>query len=176
MAKGKVPAKAGKAGEKKGEVVPVRALPPASVWEQEFDRLFDRMLEDFRRFTWPSLLGPERWWPAFPRLRMPAMDVYEEADQVVVKADVPGVSKDDIEITLAGSALTIRGERKKEEKVKEHDFFRQERSREAFARTVQLPADVKAEEVKATFKDGVLEVRMPKTEEAKRKVIKVQVD
>ena len=145
---------------------------PVPAWEREIDRFFD----DFRRvFSWPRLGGVERWPSAEPELRMPAMDVYEESDEVVVKTEIPGLSKDDIEVNLSDSTLTITGEKKREKEVEEENYYRCERSFGSFSRTVELPSHVKTEQAKATFKDGVLEVRLPKTEDAKRKPIKVQV-
>jgi HSP20 family protein len=171
-----------KSKDKKGEgkareVVPVSRVPAAPGWEREFDRLFDRLSEDFRRFTWPSLWGSERWWPMREtRLRMPATDVYEENDAVVVKAELPGMSRDDIEVNLTGSTLTIKGEKKREEEVKEADYHRSERSYGALVRTIELPAEVKPEAAQATFKDGVLNIRLPKSEEAKQKQVQVKVE
>ncbi|MBI4517871.1 MAG: Hsp20/alpha crystallin family protein [Deltaproteobacteria bacterium] len=157
-------------------VTPVRVLPPAAPVESEFDRIFDRMLDDFRHFSFPSLLGPERWWPSRAlRMQVPAVDVYEDKDAVVVKADLPGMSKDEIEVSLTGSALTLKGEKRKAEEIKDHDYYRSERSYGAFSRTLALPADIKSDQVTASFKDGVLEIRLPKTEEAKKKQIKVAV-
>jgi HSP20 family protein len=93
----------------------------------------------------------------------------------VVKAELPGIGKDEVEVNLTGSTLTIEGEKKKEEEVKRANYYRSERSYGSFARTVELPAEVKGEATKATFKDGVLEVRMPKTEDAKRRQFSVKV-
>jgi HSP20 family protein len=161
-----------KKGPKTVEAVPVRAVGPLATWEREVDRLFD----DLRRFSWPSLWHPERLFPGVGlRLQMPAVDVYEEKDQVIVKAELPGMGKDDIQVNLTGTTLTLKGEKKKEEEIKEHDYYRCERSYGSFTRTVELPIEVKGEEVKASFKDGVLEIRLPKSEEARRKQIKVQV-
>ena len=149
-----------------------RPLWPMPAWEREMERLFD----DFRGiFRWPRLWGPDRWPSAEIDLQVPAVDVYEKDDEVVVKAEIPGLSKEDIEVTLTDSMLTVKGEKKKEEEVKRQDYYRCERSFGAFSRTVEIPAAVKSEQATATFKDGVLEVRLPKTEEAKRKAVKVEV-
>jgi HSP20 family protein len=94
----------------------------------------------------------------------------------VVKAELPGMEKDNIEVNISDHFLTIRGEKKKEEETKEKDYYRSERSYGSFLRTVELPKDIHADKVKASFNNGVLEVRMPKTEEAKKKEIKVKVD
>jgi HSP20 family protein len=141
----------------------------------EIDRWFDRLAEDFWRRPFPSLFG-ERW--PFPTisLKAPSLDLFEEKDEMVVKADLPGLSKEDIEVTVAGDVVTIKGEKKKEEEIKEKDYYRRERSYGSFARSVQLPCEVKADQIKAQFKDGVLEIRMPKTEEAKKKSIAIQID
>jgi HSP20 family protein len=153
-------------------VTPRRSLMDLGRWERDMDR----MMEDFfgRRFRpW----WPERWSRGEEfDLRAPAVDVFEEKDDIVVKAEVPGIDKENIAVTLSDSTLTIKGEKKKEEEVKEENYYRSERSYGAFVRTVDLPKDVHADKVKATFKNGVLEVRMPKTEEAKAKEIKVKVD
>jgi HSP20 family protein len=155
--------------------VPVRAprrLWPVSPWEREIDRLF----EDFHQlFRFPRLWGRQRWPFAEMEIGMPAVDVYEKGDDVVVKAEIPGMSKDDIEVNLTDTTLTITGEKRKEEEVKQQDYYSCERSFGSFSRTIDLPAAVNSEQAKATFKDGILEVRLPKTEEAKRKAIKVEV-
>lgn len=161
--------------EKESKAVTTRK--PAEVvsrWE-DMDRWFDRMFEDFWRRPLPSLFRTERWWPTMS-LRMPALDVYEEKDDVVVKAELPGLSRENIEVQVADNVLTIKGEKKKDEEVKEEEYYRCERSFGAFSRSVQLPAEVKPDQVKATFKNGILEVRLPKTEEARRKAITVKID
>lgn len=109
-------------------------------------------------------------------MRAPAVDLFEEKDDIVVKAEIPGIDKDSINVNLSDHTLTIKGEKKKEEEVKEENYYRSERSYGSFVRTLELPKDVHADKVKATFKNGVLEVRMPKTEEAKAREIKVKVE
>jgi HSP20 family protein len=153
---------------------PVEVLPRAN----ELGRWFDRMVEDFWRRPFPSLLSPERLWPteAGMMTRMLVVDVYEDKDDIVVKAEIPGLSKDDITVQATESTLTIKGEKKREEEIKEEDYYCCERSFGAFTREVDLPSDVKADQVKASFKNGILEIRMPKTEEAKKKAITVKID
>ena len=153
---------------------PTELLPRA----QEMERWFDRMVEDFWRRPFPSLLRPERWWPAEAgmMIRMPMVDVYEEKDDVIIKAEIPGLSKEDISVQVTDSTLTIKGEKKREEEIKETDYYCCERSFGSFTRAVALPCEVKADQVKASFKNGVLEVRMPKTEEAKKKAVTVTID
>jgi HSP20 family protein len=136
----------------------------------------DRMMDDFfgrRMRPW----WPERWLGAErEEITAPAVDVYEEKDEIVVKAELPGMDKSDIEVNLSDSQLTLKGEKKKEEKIEKENYFRSERSYGAFVRSVGLPTDVQADKVKASFKNGILEVRLPKTEEAKAKEIKVKVE
>jgi len=144
---------------------------------EEFEHWLDRFMEDMRRRPFPSLFGRDRWLPSRPlSVRIPSLDVYEEKDSVVVKAELPGLKKEDVEVNLAGENLTIKGEKKEDKEVKEDDYYRRERSYGSFLRTIALPCEVKSDEIKASFKDGVLEVRMPKTEEAKKKSISVRID
>lgn len=154
-------------------LVPSRPPELLARWERDMER----MVEDFWRRPFPTLGGMERWWPSRAvLLQAPVLDVYEEKDEVVVKAELPGLSKDEIEVNLTGSMLTLKGEKKKEEEIKEKDYYRSERSYGAFTRSVELPSEVKTDQVRATFKDGVLEIRAPKTEEAKKKSVSVKID
>jgi HSP20 family protein len=109
-------------------------------------------------------------------VKAPVVDLFEERDDIVVKAELPGMDKDNIQVNLTDHTLTIKGEKKKEEEEKEENYYRSERSYGSFVRTLELPREVHAEKVKASFKNGILEVRMPKTEEAKAKEIKVKVE
>jgi HSP20 family protein len=142
----------------------------------EIDRWFDRLTEDFWRRPFPSLLFGDRWPLPMVSIKAPTLDVFEEKDELVVKADLPGMNKDEIEVTVTENVVTIKGEKKKEEEVKEKDYYRRERSYGSFVRSVELPCEVKSDQIKANFKDGVLEVRMPKTEEAKKKAVSIKID
>ena len=102
--------------------------------------------------------------------------MYEEKDDVVVKAEIPGMKKENLEINLSDSHLIIKGEKKQEEEVKKKGYYYSERSYGSFMRSIDLPNEVKSEKATANFKDGVLEVRLPKTEEAKRKEVKIKVE
>ena len=106
----------------------------------------------------------------------PALDLHENKDDFVVKVEVPGMKKEDIEVTLHEGALSISGERKSDEKFEDAQVYRSERFVGRFQRTVSLPASVAADRIKAQYKDGVLTVTLPKTEEAKPKQINVQVN
>jgi HSP20 family protein len=154
-------------------LAPRRPFEAMSRLEQDMERMF----HEFWRRPFSSLWEPERWWPSRAlTLQMPAVDVYEEKDDVVVKAEVPGLSKEDLDVTLTESTVTIKGEKKKEEEIKEKNYYRSERSWGNFSRSVELPAQVKTDQAKASFKDGILEIRLPKTEEAKQKTTKVKID
>ena len=146
---------------------------PMSRLEQDMERMF----HEFWRRPFLSLWDQDRSWPGrMLSIQLPAMDVYEEKDELVVKAELPGLSKEDLDVTLTESTLTLKGEKKKEEEVKEKNFYRSERSSGSFVRTIDLPSEVKTDQTKASFKNGVLEIRLPKTEDAKRKVTKVKID
>ncbi|HVO65783.1 MAG TPA: Hsp20/alpha crystallin family protein [Syntrophales bacterium] len=132
-----------------------------------FDDLFGR---SFAPFTFPRLRT------AITEDIMPDVDIFESGGNVVVKAELPGMKKEDIEVTLTDGAITISGEKKKEEETKRKDYYKMERSYGSFCRTFSLPAEVKADKVKSTFKDGVLEIIMPKSEEAKSKEVKVKIE
>ena len=140
----------------------------AEVWARPFSGLFP---------SFPSLLRPSRALLGESlTLRVPAVDLYEGKEEVVLKAEVPGLSKEDIKIDLTDSMVTISGEKKKEEEVKEEAYTYSERSYGSFSRSLQLPCAVKADKVKATFKNGILEVKLPKTEDAKKRHITVKIE
>jgi len=103
------------------------------------------------------------------------MDVFEQKDDVIVKAEIPGLTKEEIDISLEGNTLTIKGEKKEEEEIKEEDYYRSERTYGAFSRSIEPPVAVQTDKVNASFKNGVLEIRLPRTEEAKKSVVKVKV-
>ena len=138
--------------------------------ERMLDR-FDQMMGDWWGRPFPSLMRPSRalMSEAFS-LRAPAVDLYEGDQEVVIKAEVPGMDKGDLKVDLTDSMLTISGEKKKEENVKEEAYTYSERSYGSFSRSLQLPCAVKSDKAKATFKNGVLEVKLPKTEEAKKRL------
>lgn len=105
----------------------------------------------------------------------PSVDIFETPDSIVMKAELPGVSRDNIDIQVQDNTLTLKGERKFEHEVKEENYLRVERSYGAFQRTFNLPTGVQQGKIKAVFKDGVLEVTMPKAEEAKPTQVKIDV-
>jgi len=131
---------------------------------EEIDRLFETPLAEFGRAS--QLLSG--WYPA--------IDVYEDKDNVFVKVELPGMKREEIELSLHDGSLSISGERKSETKHEDAEQYRSERFFGRFQRTVSLPMPVAAEKVKAQYKDGVLAVTLPKTEESKPKQIDVTVN
>jgi|ERR1043166_2693388 HSP20 family protein len=129
----------------------------------EIDRLFEVPLAELAR-TSQLLSG---WTPA--------LDVFEDKDNVYVRAELPGMSREQIEVSLHNGSLSISGERKSEDKFKDAEVYRGERFFGRFQRSVTLPTPVAVEKVKAQYKDGILTVTLPKTEEAKPKHIDVNV-
>jgi HSP20 family protein len=130
--------------------------------------------EDMQRL-WEGLPEARFWrWPVFEEFRTPAVDMFEKEGALFVKADVPGMTAKDIEISVNEGNLTISGERKEEKEVKEKDYYRAERSYGRFTRQLSLPAGVDVDKAEATFKDGVVEIRLPLKEEAKTKTISVK--
>lgn len=145
-------------------------VPELSTWTP-FDRLASLRDEVNRLFdfSWPSRdSGLFSGWS-------PALDVFDDKDNFVVKAELPGLKKEEINLSLHDGVLTISGERKRETEKKEGESFRSERYFGKFQRSVTLPAAVDAGKVSASYKDGVLTVELPKAEEAKPKQIAVTV-
>ena len=103
-----------------------------------------------------------------------AVDMYETDEAVVIEAAIPGVKAEDVEVSLSGDVCTIRGETRRENEVKEDNFFRRERYYGSFCRSLSLPVRVVADKADAVFKDGVLTLTLPKAEEARAKTIKVK--
>jgi HSP20 family protein len=131
----------------------------------EMNRLFDW---SFRNFLGGGETGLFSGWS-------PAVDIFQDKDNIYVKSELPGMKKEDINISLHEGMLTISGERKSEEEFKEGETFRSERFFGKFHRSVSLPTAVDEGKVKATYHDGVLTVTLPKAPEAKAKHIEVQV-
>jgi len=142
-----------------GTVVPITRhleLMPSRLWER-----LDRFLGDWDPL-WPSLRMPHE-----VTFKTPAVDVYEDDEAIVVETELPGMKKEEIEVKLAGDLLTITGKHEAEKKIERKNYFRVERSASAVSRSVRLPVEVKADLMTATLKDGVLEIRAPRTEAAK---------
>jgi HSP20 family protein len=105
----------------------------------------------------------------------PAVDIYETPEQIVLRADLPGIAEKDIDVRIENNVLVLRGERKFNKEAKEEDYHRIERSYGVFSRTFQLPGTIDQNRIAAVHQDGVLEVRLPKREDTKPKQIKVDI-
>jgi HSP20 family protein len=150
-----------------------RALSPFGDLERRFQRM-ERIFEDFFGRPFGLHLPSLRPWAATEEVS-PSVDIFEEGNDVVVKAELPGMKKEDLEVNFAYGNMVISGEKKQEERVEKKDYHRMERSYGAFTRSFRLPADVKEDKAKATFKDGVLVIRVPKTAEARKKEKKILI-
>lgn len=104
----------------------------------------------------------------------PSVDIFNDGDDLVLKAEVPGISREDLDISFDQNVLTISGEKKQESKIEEKDYHRIERSYGSFSRSFKMPGDVNADEAKASFKDGLLEIRIPRTGTDKPKKIEIK--
>ena len=113
-------------------------------------------------------------WPGRPESWVPTVDVFDTAEAVVLKAELPGMKIADIQIEVDDNVLTIKGERTFEEKVDNERYYRVERRYGSFQRSLALPQGVKADDIDATYEDGILEVTVPKSEAVKPRRIEVQ--
>jgi HSP20 family protein len=132
---------------------------------REMDTLWDSFLEER-----PRRRGEEisEW--------VPNLDVSATKENIVVKAEVPGMDPKGIDISLENDMLTIKGEKKQEKEEKDENYHFIERSYGSFTRSVRLPREVQSDKIKANYKDGVLKISLPKSEDAKKKEVKIKVD
>lgn len=139
--------------------------PFQDLWQvrEEVNRLFDHTLNRY-----PALKGLRSW--------QPAVDMYEDDKEIIVKAEIPGVEPKDVDITVTADSISLKGELKEETERREDGYIRAERRFGQFYRTLPLPAEVRPEEAQATFKNGVLEVRMPKAQMGRRQGVKVKIN
>jgi HSP20 family protein len=136
-----------------------------STLRNEIDHLFESPLNLLTSSSQQFLSG----W-------LPAIDLYEDNDHFTLKAEIPGMRKEDIDISLHGDLLSLSGERKEDEQLAKTQVYRAERNLGRFHRTFTLPVPVAADKVQATYKDGILAVTLPKAEEAKPRQINVNVE
>jgi HSP20 family protein len=151
------------------EAVPRREIDIFDEMDRMFDTMFHRgWLRPFRH-VWPE-------WARFEEtfnLGTPRVDVIDREEEILVRAEVPGVDKTDLDVDLTGRNLCIKGERRHEEKKEEGEVVRSEIARGTFSRTILLPDDLDFDKAKADFKDGILEIHLPKTHKTERRQIKV---
>lgn len=120
--------------------------------------------------------NPVRQWRQGLSTYQPSLDIYQTDGEIVAAVEIPGINPKDIDITVSKDMLAIKGELKQEEEVKEEGYFRTERRFGSFRRVVPLPVEVKAKEAKASFKNGVLEVRIPKAKDQLEEGFKPQIE
>ncbi len=151
-----------KGGIEMFDLIPWRDRSELSTLRREIDSIFDRFFEG-----WPFRTTAGRQW-------IPSVDISETTKEIIVRAELPGMDPKDIDISIQGNLLTLRGERRQEKEEEGENYHRIERSFGAFSRTLQLPAEVDLEKVNATYKDGVLKITLPKTEAAGVRKIEVK--
>ena len=131
--------------------------------QRRFEDIFGRVFLPIARRRLPI---EERGWA-------PAIEVFEKEDKFVVKAELPGMKEEDVDVSVVGDALSIKGERKAESEVKEEDYYRCERSYGSFFRSIALPSNVDVQKIEASYEDEVLEVSLPKAAEVKPRKVAV---
>ena len=162
-------------GEVEKEQAPATGLP--TLWPSltRLEREMERMVEAFWGRPLPFRRDVDRVFGLLGGREIP-VDMYEEKDDVVVKAELPGIDKETIDVTLSERRLTIAAERKREAEVGERGCCVAERAYGRLIRSLELPSDIQGDRVKASFTNGVLEIRLPKTEAAKRREVKVTIE
>jgi HSP20 family protein len=169
MAKTKLEAR-----ERKQELQEARPVPVVTPFE-EMDRFFERVFPrgwmrpflEWERNMWPDLLAPME--AEFPRV-----DIIDRDDEILVRAEIPGVEKEGLDVSVADDRVTIKAARTREAHEEKGDFYRREISHGTFGRTLRLPSEVDGTKAKATFKRGVLEMTLPKVEKTQRHSISIE--
>jgi len=153
----------------KGEVAPRRAgFGSLSSLHDEIDRLFEDFSSGWGRFPWPAEANESGF-------ALPKLDVAESDKALHVSAEMPGLAEKDVNIEIADGVLTITGDHEDKSEEKDKTYHRVERSRRSYRRSLSLPPGVDEDKVKATLKNGVLEIDIPKTAEAKARTRKIEV-
>jgi HSP20 family protein len=156
-------------GKDTRKTTPVRALSPFEEMERLFGSMFPRARMRPLEWEWPS-------WGEMTSLveaKLPKLDIIERDDEVLVRAELAGVDKKDIDVSVTDTTVSIKGSTKKETKEEKGDYFRSEISRGSFSRMATLPCEVDGTQAKATFSDGILELTIPKLQASKRHSVKV---
>ena len=128
-----------------------------SLFEEAFDSMF------------PAVSSEENGW-------MPRVDITDDKDSIHIHAEVPGMKKEDVKVTFENGLLSISGERKREEKKEGTDYYRIERRYGSFARSFRLPEEVQPDKIQASYKDGILQITLPKAEEKKPREIEISLN
>lgn len=146
------------------KLVPRRPWQELRSIKEELDNLFER------------LFGREEVAVRKEFAPFPAVDMEETEDEFIVKAELPGMDRKDIQVELVGNNLVIKGEKRRETEERRGDYHRAERYYGTFYRSIPLPLEVAMDKIRARYRDGVLEVVLPKSEEAKRRTVRVKVE
>jgi HSP20 family protein len=160
-------------GERSSTGLSSRQPAPFNMLERFADEM-DRIFDDFgfgrlrARQPWRGMRSSEELWS-------PDVEVFHRNSELVIRADLPGLSKDDVKVDVSDDRLTIEGERQRQHEEEREGFYRSERSYGKFYRTIQLPEGVIADQAKATFKDGVLEIAMPAPPEQARRGRRLEI-
>jgi HSP20 family protein len=153
---------------KDSKLFSLREEHPFSLFREQINRLFDDFLYGRER---APLQTAESWYGSF----QPSIDVRENEKEITVSAELPGLDDKDIEVLLSGDALTIKGEKKEEKEEKEKNYYRMERRYGSFHRVIPLPVEIDTKKADATFKKGILHVKLPKAAKAKSSAKKINV-
>lgn len=156
----------------KKEVMPMKWIKPIDEFEKTIEQTF-KPLQRLKKFL-------EDWdWNldlATKTVNLPKIDVWEDKDKYVIEAELPGFDKKDIELNITDDVLTIKATRKHEEERKDRNYYYAERSYGEFVRSLRLPPEVDTKDIKAKYNNGVLELTLPKTKEAKEKTTKIEIE
>lgn len=145
--------------------VPAHPVSPFEALDQLFESYLPRGWMRPFRAEWPMWSELQSKWPR--------VDVIDRDDEILVRAQVPGIDKEDLDISVTDSTVSLKGQTRHEEKEEKGDYYRCEISQDAFTRSVALPGEVDSENAKAKIKDGVLELTLPKAERSKRRSIRI---
>ena len=151
------------------KVEPTRALSPFEEIDRYFESLFPRGWLRSNRWEWPTLSEAAAPFGG----KLPKVDIVDREKEILVRAEVPGVDKDNLDISITENTVTLKGTAHHEEKEEKGEYYRCETTHGSFARTITLPAEVDSEHAKASYKDGVLELTVPKIKKSQRRTIKI---
>ena len=145
-----------------------------SIWPGDMDRLFSRAMRGFDMWPWsglgrirPLMRGREEW--------LPDLDILHQEGKLVVRMDLPGMKREDIDVAIEGDMLVVSGHRTEEKETREEDYYCAERSSGSFRRAIRLPEGASTDAIEATYKDGVLEVQIPRPAPSEPKKLRVDV-
>ncbi|MCX8064692.1 MAG: Hsp20/alpha crystallin family protein [Candidatus Hydrogenedentes bacterium] len=159
----------------KNALIPVRLRETVNELRQVINYWFDRLVQG-RSETSPALSAEPFFTSLFDLGGYPAVDVEETADEIIVTAEVPGLSEKDFEVELQGQRLIIRGEKKVQQEKKDRSYYYSECQYGSFSRIIPLPCEVIAEKASAKYKNGIVEIHLPKSESAKSHRVQIKVE